>query len=206
MPFCCERHENTANVHSPGFQLQTYLPSPLFATTGTKRKDPGPRSKTRYRKKADRKALDLLLISWVLDKVENDVVLMRESIDILSKDQRKRLIFMNPKDITSRHDITRGLDEDSEWADEFSESLFVLVKDYDKKLVDQKHALKSTRKALLPATRPQVRSGGPPETNYSSDNDHSDADTTQEEFREGSSADSAPPISTKRSVRPKLSH
>lgn len=200
-PFCCERHGDVSDISSSAFRLQNYLPGPLFLTTGVKRKDPGPRLRNKYRKKADRNGLDLLLISWVLDQVKNDITLMRESIDILCKDQRKRLIFMHPKDITSRHDITRILDENFEWGNEFSESLFKLIQDYDEKLAAESRASKSARKAPPPSKQSQTSGSLAPDC--FSDNDHSDT-ATQDEFLEGSSA--ALPIPITRSVRQKLSN
>ena len=52
--------------------------------------------------------------------------------DILSFQQRLDLVRAHPRTIQSPQDITKLLKETEEWSDEWAESLFLVISQYDK--------------------------------------------------------------------------
>jgi hypothetical protein len=116
--------------------LQNYLPGRLYTSENTialAAKEP--RKYPSYRPTAQRPALDEILIKWLKTQHANDSLgVFRAEYDILSFEQRELLCKTHMKNITSSTDIVRILDETEEWAEEWAEIIYILIRDYETSL------------------------------------------------------------------------
>ena len=94
-----------------------------------------PRKYPSYCPTNQRSALDELLIEWLKIQHANDSLgVFRAEYDILSIEQREQLCRTHIKYITSSADIVRIVDETEEWAEEWAEVIYNLIRDYETSL------------------------------------------------------------------------
>jgi hypothetical protein len=128
-PFCCDRHNN-------GFNIEEYLPSKLYqGPSAVEAKEPSQAAKLRA--KAERERLEDKVIDWVYAQAASDLD-NRPTYEILSPEKTKILLRMEPKDITSARAIMEAIDETEEWLEEYGQSLFRLVFEFDLQLKKKK--------------------------------------------------------------------
>ena len=94
------------------------------------------RKKNVYRENNKRESLDKKVINWLEEAVENDKLQgTRASYDILSYQQRVRLVCAPPDVVRSPAAIVALLEESEEWAEEWAQSLYAVVSAYDAEII-----------------------------------------------------------------------
>ena len=147
-PYCCQCHE--------GFVLQDFLPGPLF--TGNIQPCPLKRKVAERGRPMDNRALlDQRLINWLEQVHESDPLRsVRPPHIILSPLHRQLLVRKPPKYIKSATDITNILEQTNEWAEEWQEKVYHVIRQFDHDLEASKKLQKAT-KTRNPQTKKQKK-------------------------------------------------
>jgi hypothetical protein len=101
-----------------------------------------------YRKPNEREGLDTAIVKWVRAVFENDPLRGTRTIyDILSYNQRLKLVCAPQDSVQTPEAITALLEESEEWAGEWAAPLYQVVKDYDLSLKASSTVKDSTKVA-----------------------------------------------------------
>ena len=114
--------------------LANFLPGPLFSEIppiGSSKRKKGPH--VTYQKVVDWPTLDSHVIEWLQNASLNNVLQgVRMMYDILSFQQQLDLVHTHPRTIQLPQDMIKLLKETEEWSEEWAESLFLMISQYDK--------------------------------------------------------------------------
>lgn len=128
-PFCCDRHND-------GFNIEDYLPGKLYqGPPSAEAKEPSQAAKARA--KAEREHLEDKVIDWVYAQAASDLD-NRPTYEILSLEKTKILLRIESKDVTSARAIMEAIDETEEWLEEYGQSLYNVLFEFDLQLKKKK--------------------------------------------------------------------
>ena len=126
--FCCNF------CHPDSFDLQAFLPGKLY-TLPPQTDDPTTKRKRvsiLYRPTKERPALDYHLVEWLRSVHQLDPLqAVRPIYLILSNVQRANLVRTQAKKIRYASDIQAILNESDEWASEWGDKIFDVIRQYD---------------------------------------------------------------------------
>ncbi|KAG6905096.1 hypothetical protein DXG01_004885, partial [Tephrocybe rancida] len=144
--FCCDRHDDSV------FDLADFLPGELYY--GDPLADPNEAVKLKwphvYRKKKDQYALEDRILTW-LQSAATATDQTQAMYDILAFPQHQVLIRALFKTINTVSKMAAFLEETLKWEEEWGQSLFDVIEQYEGELmeavVQEKSHRKKTKKA-----------------------------------------------------------
>ncbi|KAG2003761.1 ATP-dependent DNA helicase recQ [Coprinopsis cinerea AmutBmut pab1-1] len=151
-PFCCSNHPDKP------MDVSLLLPSPLFtqsefdaAKFADELAEKTKQQANKYRDKADRDALDTLLIQWVRDVAgSNDPQVHHGYVyaeDILSFPTRKAIVWAVPEAFRSLESLKSAINESETWFQLWAAQIIGIVKGYDEDLNQRRQMEKAERSA-----------------------------------------------------------